>query len=233
VDQRAETVDGRCRRPIVAIDGPAGAGKSTVARGTAARLGLTYIDTGAMYRGVALQAQRRGVDPADREAVSRIAGETRFAFRQQDSETRLMVNDEDVSEAIRRPEISGLASQVATIPGVRAALVREQRRMGAEGGVVMEGRDIATVVFPNAEVKIYLDASPEERARRRRADLLRQGVDVSHEEVLRDIQERDHRDSTRADSPLRLADGATHLNTDGLTIEQVIDRVAALVEGSG
>src|SRR3954451_5054887 len=118
MNERAESSErGARRRPIVAIDGPAGAGKSTVARGAAARLGFTYIDTGAMYRGVALQAQRQGVDPADREAVGRIAEESRFAFHQQESESRLLVNDEDVSEAIRRPAISGLASQVATIPG--------------------------------------------------------------------------------------------------------------------
>jgi cytidylate kinase len=202
-----------------------------VARGLAARLGLTYVDTGAMYRGVALKAQRSGVDPRDQERLTEIARQADFAFRQQGQETRLILDGEDVSDAIRRPEISGLASQVATIPGVRAALVQDQRRLGAQGGIVMEGRDIGTVVFSDAEVKIYLDASPEERARRRRGDLERQGLDTPLEHVLRDIRERDQRDSSRADSPLRLAPGATHLNTDGLTIERVIDRIAALVEG--
>ena len=227
-DRRAKT-----RRPILAIDGPAGAGKSTVARGAAARLGFTYIDTGAMYRGVALAARRRGLNLNDPEALGRIAAETGFSFRQAEGTTRLLLDGEDVSDAIRRPEISGLASEIATFPGVRAALVEKQRRLGAEGGIVMEGRDIGTVVFPQAEVKVYLDATPQERARRRRADLAKQGVDVSLEQVLRDIEERDRRDSTRADSPLRLAPGATRVITDGLSIEEVIDRLVRLVEEKG
>jgi cytidylate kinase len=217
------------QKPIVAIDGPAGAGKSTVARALAERLGLTYIDSGAMYRAVGLAARRQGLDPAvDPAAVAELAGRLEFEFRHAGAKTFLWVDGEDVSEAIRRPEISALASVVAVNSGVRAALVRAQRRLGEEGGVVMEGRDIGTVVFPHAEVKVYLDASPEERGRRRRKDLLAQGLDVPLEQVVSDIAERDERDSTRADSPLARAADAVHLPTDGLTIEQVVERLAEI-----
>jgi cytidylate kinase len=219
------------RKPIVAIDGPAGAGKSTVARAVAERLGLTYVDTGAMYRAVGLAAARRGLDPAAQpEAVADLAGQLNFEFRHAEGKTHLWVDGEDVSEAIRRPAISSLASVVAVNSGVRAALVSAQRELGAAGGVVMEGRDIGTVVFPQAEVKVYLDASPEERGRRRRRDLLAQGNDVPLEQVVRDIAERDLRDTTRADSPLRRAPGAHYLDTDGLTISQVVDRLVRLAE---
>ena len=217
------------RLPILAIDGPAGAGKSTVARGAAKRLGLIYIDTGAMYRGVAWEALRREMDLADVDALSRLAGSLHFAFAPGESQDSLRVDGEDVGEAIRRPEISDLASKISTIGGVREALVRAQRVMGNAGGVVMEGRDITTVVFPDADIKIYLDARPEERARRRQADLARQGRDVSLEQVLSDISERDERDSTRAKSPLRRADDAVYLCTDGMGLDDVIERVTQLV----
>jgi cytidylate kinase len=216
------------RKPIVAIDGPAGAGKSTVARLLAERLGLVYIDTGAMYRAVALAAAQSGVDPADQAAVARLAERARFEFLPQAGAARLLFNGADVTTAIRGPEISALASVVAAIPGVRSALVREQRRLGAGGGVVMEGRDIGSVVFPDADLKLYLDASPGELARRRRSDLEQQGRPVDLEQVSREIAERDRRDSTRSDSPLCHAPGAIYFSTDGLTISEVVDRLAAL-----
>lgn len=218
------------RRPILAIDGPAGAGKSTVARQAAARLGFTYIDTGAMYRGVALAARREGIDPSDGEAVAAVARRARLEFREQDGRSRLWMDGEDVGDAIREPEISGLASVVAAIPGVRVALVAAQREMGARGGVVMEGRDIGTVVFPDAEVKVYLDATPAERARRRHAELAAQGREIPLEQITREMEERDRRDTTRDDSPLKAAPGSMALLTDGLTIDQVVDRLVTLVE---
>jgi pantoate ligase/cytidylate kinase len=217
------------RQPILAIDGPAGAGKSTVARGVAERLGYTYIDTGAMYRAVAWTARQRGLMPDAASDLAALAAGLPIEFRMAGGRQRVLVGGEDVTEAIREPEIGSLASVISTHPGVRAALVRAQRAMGAPGGVVMEGRDIGTVVFPDAELKIYLDATVPERARRREGDLRRQGRRATLSQVRQEIEERDRRDSTRADSPLRQAPGAVHLMTDGLTVEAVIDRVTALV----
>lgn len=217
------------RRPILAIDGPAGAGKSTVARLAAQRLGFTYIDTGAMYRGVALSALRGGIDPDDGERLTDAARRLTFEFREVEGERRLFLDGEDVSRAIREPQVSGAASQVAAVSGVRSALVAAQRAMGAAGGVVMEGRDIGTVVFPDAEVKVYLDASPEERARRRHLELKGRGHDVPLEQLAREIAERDTRDSNRADSPLRAAEDAIRLPTDGLSIDQVVERLVTMV----
>lgn len=212
-------------RPIVAIDGPAGAGKSTVARRLAATLGYTYIDTGAMYRAVALAAARRNVPLDDAERLSALASDLRFAFANGER-PRLLVNGEDVSGEIRTPEISRGSSLVSRWPGVRAALVRQQQRMGEAGGVVMEGRDIGTVVFPNARVKIFLTATVEERARRRCAEM--EGS-PSLEEVRREVEERDRRDMEREHSPLRKADDAVEFYTDGLTIDEVVERLAGLV----
>ncbi len=218
------------RKPILAIDGPAGAGKSTIARLVARRLGLTYIDTGAMYRAVALAAARRGVDVDDPEGLSRLAGALSFRFVETADGARLLVDGEDVSEAIRQPEISQLASRVSAVSGVRAALVRAQRALGEAGGVVMEGRDITTVVFPNADVKVYLDATAQERARRRHGDLVQAGHAAELESVRREIEERDRRDSSRADSPMRQAPEAFYVLTDGLTVDEVIEHVTSLVE---
>jgi cytidylate kinase len=216
-------------RPIVAIDGPAGAGKSTVARRLAAALGYTYIDTGAMYRAVALVAGRREVSLDDSEGLTHLARALDFAFVPDGETPRLLVNGEDVSRAIRTPEISRGSSLVSRWPGVRSALVRQQQRLAEAGGVVMEGRDIGTVVFPNARVKIYLTATVDERARRRCAEL--QGTDQppSLEDVRREVEERDRRDMEREHSPLRKAEDAVEFYTDGLTIEEVVERLAGLV----
>jgi len=199
---------------VVAIDGPAGAGKSTVARAAARALGFTYLDSGAMYRAVGLMAQRHG------GAASERADE--LDIRLGDS---VVVNGEDVTEAIRTPEVSEAASKVATNPKVREALVKKQRELLASGDWVAEGRDIGTVVVPDAAVKVFLSASPEERARRRAAEL---GTDV--ETVLRDQALRDAQDMEREHSPLMAAPGAVELDTSGLSINEVVDRIVELVK---
>jgi len=197
---------------VIAIDGPAGAGKSSVAKGVAAALGFTYLDTGAMYRSVALASLRSAAPPA--EVAARIVlsmGE------------RVLLDGEDVTEAIRTPEVSERASEVAAEPLVRRAMVAQQQRIMAEGDWVADGRDIGTVVAPDAELKVFLTADPAERARRRAAEM---GADVAT--VLAEQTVRDERDRTRAASPLRPAEGAVELDTTGLTLEQVVERVAAL-----
>ncbi len=199
---------------VVAIDGPAGAGKSTVARAVAQRLGFTYLDSGAMYRCVALSALERGADPALLAPTLKIElGE------------RIRIDGRDVTDAIRTPEVSEAASQAAAEPEVRRAMVAEQQRLMSAGDWVAEGRDIGTVVAPDAEVKVFLTASAQERARRRAAEL---GVDPAH--ILAEQTIRDQRDETREHSPLRAAPGATELDTTGLTLDQVVDRVARLVD---
>ena len=202
---------------VIAIDGPAGAGKSSVARVVASELGFTYLDSGAMYRCVALAALRRGVSPELAASSVRIElGE------------RVLLDGKDVSEAIRAPEVSEAASRAAASPAVRSAMVAEQRRLLAYGDWVAEGRDIGTVVAPGAEVKVFLTASPAERARRRAAEL---GVDQA--EVLREQQIRDERDSTREHSPLEAAPGAVVLDTTGMTPAEVIRSVVALAGRGG
>jgi CMP/dCMP kinase len=201
---------------VVAIDGPAGAGKSTVARELARALGYTYLDSGAMYRAVGLMTLRRGGAASERaEELELQLGE------------RVTANGEDVTEAIRAPEVTEAASKVATNPAVRAALVRKQREMLARGDWVAEGRDIGTVVAPDAAVKVFLTASPEERARRRAEEL---GADM--DTVMRDQALRDAQDSEREHSPLAVAPGAVELDTDGLSVDQVVERIVRLVEAS-
>ena len=209
----------------IAIDGPAGAGKSTLARRLAGRLGFLYIDTGAMYRAVALWARRLGVAWDDAARLEQLARESRIGLG---PDGRVSLNGEDVSDAIRDPEISEGASRVSAIPGVRRALVEKQQEMGRQASVVMEGRDIGTVVFPEAEVKIYLDATPEERARRRMKDLAARGVAADFAQVLEEMKRRDQRDSTRADSPLRQAPDAIYVDSTGMSedeVEQVLLKI--------
>jgi cytidylate kinase len=216
------------RKPIVAIDGPAGSGKSTVAKIVAERLGYTYIDTGAMYRAVAVKSIEAGIPIEDSDRIVELAGRLDIRFAQVEGTRRIIVEGEDLSEAIRTPEATRLSSPVSAIPGVRHRLVDIQRAMGEGGGVVMEGRDIGTCVFPNAEVKVFLTATPEERARRRLKDLERAGVQSNVEQVARDIQERDERDSSRAMAPLKQAEDAELVLTDGMTIDQVVDAIIAI-----
>ena len=210
---------------MVAIDGPAGAGKSTIARRVAARLGFTYIDSGAMYRAVALWALRQKVDPGDMHRMEQLA----MAADIELSPGHIRLNGEDVTEAIRTPEVSGGASKVAVIPGVRRALVAKQRAMGERSSVVMEGRDIGTVVFPGADVKIYLDADPRERVRRRLEDVRAGGEEIPESALAAQMKERDQRDSTRADAPLAQAPDAAYLDSTALTVEQVEEAILKIV----
>ncbi|OFX32204.1 MAG: cytidylate kinase [Armatimonadetes bacterium RBG_16_67_12] len=217
------------RRPAVAIDGPTAAGKSTVARGVARRLGFEYIDTGAMYRSVALSAIQRGVDLADGAALERIAVSLSIEYRPGESGDRILVDGEDATTAIRSPEVSTASSIVGAVPGVRSALVARQRALAAAGGVVMEGRDIGTVVLPDAEVKVFLLASLEARAQRRHAELTARGVVITLDEVQRQEAERDQRDQTRAHSPLRAAADAVVIDTTVQTPDQIIEAIVRLV----
>ncbi len=222
------------RKPVIAIDGPAGAGKSTVAKAVARALGFAYIDTGAMYRAIALKAIERGVPVENEEEIVALARATRLEFvRDEAGETRLLMDGRDVSQAIRRPEVGRLSSPVSAIAGVRRVLVERQREMGREGGVVMEGRDIQTNVFPEAEVKIFLTASPEERARRRQRDLRARGIDLPYDEVLAEIRERDERDSSRPLNPLRKAPDALEVFTDDLSIDDVVERILQYAAQTG
>jgi cytidylate kinase len=210
---------------VVAIDGPVGAGKSTVARALARRLGYRYVDTGAMYRSVAWAAVQRKVPLSDEDAVVRLARDLEIEFSPDHHEQRVRVNGEDVTEAIRRVEMSEASSIVSAYPAVREAMVALQRRMGAAGNIVMEGRDIGTVVFPDAEVKVYLDASLDERAGRRFRELRGRGETVSYEDVRKALEERDRRDSTRAHSPLRIAPGAILVNSTGMEVADVVEEI--------
>ena len=207
---------------IVAIDGPGGSGKSTVARAVARRLGYTYIDTGAMYRSVACWALRLGMDLNDIHKMEALAKECHVEF----TDGRVLLNGDDVTKEIREPAVSDAASKVAAYPGVRRAMREEQRRIGATGPAVMEGRDIGTVVFPEALVKIFLDASPEARARRRAVEL---GAPV--EQVAKELAGRDSRDRTRAEAPLMQAPDAEYVDTTGLTAEEVEEAVLKIVRG--
>ena len=209
---------------IITIDGPAGAGKSTVARELARRLGFRFLDTGSMYRAVALAAVQRSHDWNDPEALVRLARQLQIEL----NEERLLVDGQDVTRAIRTSAITAVTHYAASNPGVREHLVELQRSAAAGKNVVTEGRDQGTVVFPDAECKIFLTASPEERARRRQADLGARGEATEFETVLADQVRRDESDSTRTVGPLRPAPDAIHVSTDGLSSEQVVDRLEAL-----
>ena len=207
------------KRVVVAIDGPAGAGKSTIARRVAGKLGFVYIDSGAMYRAVALAALRSGADLSDAERLEQLSRAARIEF--EPGGARVLLDGEDVSAAIRAPEISPAASKVSVFSGVRRALVEKQREMAAAVSVVMEGRDIGSVVFPDAQVKIYLDADPRVRAARRVSEMQEKGQTLDAAEVEREIRERDRRDSTRADSPLLRAPDAVYVDTTALGPDEV------------
>jgi cytidylate kinase len=215
---------------IIAIDGPSGAGKGTVARAVAARLRYRHIDTGAMYRAVAWSALRQGVDIRDEAAMARLSERASFDLEG----GRVMIDGHDVARAIRTPEIDRAAADVARLPAVRRALVARQRVMGAAGAVVMEGRDIGTVVFPDADVKIYLDASPEERARRRASDPAHAASPTRGlTDVATALAERDRSDATRVHSPLVRAADAIHIETTGISVDAVVEQVLEAVRAAG
>lgn len=215
---------------VVAIDGPAGAGKSTVTQRVAAALGYRLLDTGALYRTVALVARNRGVAWDDESGLREVAEGLEIQFRLDDSGRNLVsVAGEDVTELIRTPEISDGASRVSALPAVRDALLETQRRLGRQGGVVAEGRDIGTVVFPDAGAKFFLTATAEERARRRHAELRAKGQEVSYDATLAEIVERDERDSERDVAPLAAADDAVVIDSSKLTVEEVVELILSVV----
>ena len=215
----------------IAIDGPAGAGKSTLARALARQLGYFYVDTGAIYRTVALRALRAGADPADpAQVIPLLEGLDITMDYGPDGEQRMFLDGEDVSRAIREHKISGLASKVSAIPQVREFLLDFQRRQAREHDVVMDGRDIGTVVLPGADVKIFLTAAPEARAERRLLELRQRGQEADLDTVLRDIVQRDYDDEHRPVAPLRRAEGAVLLDTTRLDLEQSLQRLLSLVK---
>ena len=226
----------------VAIDGPAGSGKSTVAHAIADRCGMTFLDTGAMYRAVTCECARLGIDPGDADAVAEVARGCRIEFGTSDAGQTVFINGRDVTREIRTPQTDANVSAVSAIPAVRTALVERQRELGLEGNVVAEGRDIGTVVFPDAEVKVFLTADPAARAHRRAVQ--RQGGDAAKDatamadaeeerKILEDLKRRDVADSTRAESPLKPADDAVHIDSSNLTVDEVVSGIIALHEGLG
>jgi cytidylate kinase len=217
----------------IAIDGPASAGKGTIARGVAVALGYQYVDTGAMYRAVALVARERGVAWDDASALGALAVGLHFQFGWDQGLLRLAVDGVDVTRAIRVDDVGQGASAVSVHPAVRSALLEQQRRLGERGGVVVDGRDIGTVVLPDAQLKVYLDASVDERARRRHEELVRRGESVSLEAVRSALIARDRQDMEREVAPLRPADDAVRIDTTDLTIPQATERVLAMAMHRG
>lgn len=217
------------KKIVVAIDGPAGAGKSTIAKLAAEKLGYAYIDTGAMYRSVAWKFLQTG-QPFDEDFISGLSKTMLIDFKPEEKINRVFVDGTEVTDAIRTPEVTAIVSRVAAIGAVREAMVDQQRRMGEAGGVLMDGRDIGTVVFPNAQLKIFLTASVEERARRRYAEMVAKGQQVDLQQLQADIAERDKQDSERAISPLRQAEDALLLDTSDMGISEVTERILQLVQ---
>ena len=210
---------------VVAIDGPAGAGKSTIAKLAAGKLDFAYIDTGAMYRAVTWKLLQTG-----KTFSAKLANEINIEFRPENAVNRVFVDGMEVTEAIRTAAVTGLVSKVAAVPDVRTAMVDQQRRMGNEGGIVMDGRDIGTVVFPQAQCKIFLTATVEERARRRGKELEAKGETVDYQKLQAEIALRDKQDSEREVSPLRQAEDAVYLDTSDMNIEQVTNKILELVK---
>lgn len=213
----------------VAIDGPAGAGKSTIARAAAAQLGFVYVDTGALYRTIGLAVCRRGIDGTDVPGILATLPEIQVGLTYQDGAQHVLLDGEDVSDAIRTPQISTYASQVSSVPEVRAYLLDLQRDLARRQSVIMDGRDIGTVILPDAKVKIFLTASPEKRAARRCAELREKGQDVTVEGILVDMERRDALDASRAVAPLKQAEDAVLVDTSDLTLEQSIEAVLTVI----
>jgi cytidylate kinase len=219
----------RRKRMTIAIDGPSGAGKSTVGRSLAKRLGYTYVDTGAMYRALALKLKQKLMIPEDESALYELASSLHINLVTEGEETHVFCDGEDITEAIRSPEISLLASDVSKRRGVREALVQMQRGMGKAGGVVFEGRDIGTVVFPGADIKFYLDAKAEERARRRFNELVGKRANVDFAETLEEVMTRDRNDMGRVLSPLKKADDAVLIDSTHRSVEEVVEEMIRIV----
>ncbi len=213
----------------VAIDGPAGAGKSTIARAAAAQLGFVYVDTGALYRTIGLAVCRRGIDGTDVPGILATLPEIQVGLTYQDGAQHVLLDGEDVSDAIRTPQISTYASQVSSVPEVRAYLLDLQRDLARRQSVIMDGRDIGTVILPDAKVKIFLTASPEKRAARRCAELREKGQDVTVEGILADMERRDALDASRAAAPLKQAEDAVLVDTSDSTLEQSIEAVLTVI----
>ncbi len=214
----------------VAIDGPAGAGKSTIAKIVAAKKGFIYVDTGAMYRAMAIHMLRKGVDPADEEAVSRASENADISLKYVDGVQHVFLNGEDVTGSLRTEETGNMASLVSKYTAVRSRLVAIQKDIGEKNSIVMDGRDIGTVVLPNADVKIYLTASSKVRAQRRYDELVAKGQDADIDKIEDDIIARDHQDMTREVSPLKKADDAVEIDSSYMTIEEVADKILSLIK---
>jgi len=219
----ASAVKSRADGLVIAIDGPSGAGKSTVANLLAERLGYLQIDTGAMYRAVAVLMNQEGIDPDDPAAVERFCSRIDIRLERLDGLQRVFANGQDVTARIRTPQMSLLTSRISALGPVREAMMQAQRRMGARGGVVLEGRDIGTVVFPDADVKFFLSASAEERGRRRYLELLARGEQVTLEDTIQAVASRDLQDSQRDLAPLRMAGDAIAIDSSGRSIDEVLD----------
>jgi len=214
---------------IIAIDGPAASGKSTTAQLLAKKLGYLYIDTGAMYRACALKAKKMGIDINDEESIRNLLDFIDIRIENDNSKNRILLDGEDVSEDIRADDISSLASAISAIPAVRYKMVELQRKMGEKGSVILDGRDIGTFVFPDAEVKFFLTASPEIRAKRRWLELQQKGIDKNFSEVLADLVKRDNNDSQRALAPLKKAEDAIEIDTSNMTIEEQTETLYKII----
>ncbi len=214
---------------VVTIDGPSGAGKSTAARLVARRLGYRYIDTGAMYRALALLVRRKGISLEDCDAIERTCRDMELRFQEGAQGLLVLLGGEDVSDAVREPVIGELASTISTLPEIRKIMVERQRSMAKGGGVVIEGRDIGSVVCPDAEVKIFLEASVQERAKRRHRELAEKGIAVAEDKVREEIEARDLRDRSRRLAPLCVAEGAVRIDSTMLSIDEVVEAIMQLV----
>ena len=219
------------KRLTIAIDGPSGAGKSTVAKSLAKRLGYNYVDTGAMYRSVALRVKEKDIPPEDELTIRQLALSLHIAFITESDQTHVFCNGEDVTEAIRKPEISRLASTISKQKGLREALVRMQKEMGQGGEVVLEGRDIGTVVVPDADVKFYLDAKSEERVRRRFDEMVEKGLVADLKETREELMQRDHNDMHRDHSPLKKAKDAVLIDSTHRSAAQVVEEMIRIING--
>ncbi|MBI3753670.1 MAG: (d)CMP kinase [Deltaproteobacteria bacterium] len=218
------------RGPVIAIDGPAGSGKSTLAKLLAKELGFAYIDTGAMYRAVALKAHEQKIDSDDENALKDLCSTINLYFEAKANANKIFIDGNDYSEKIRTPFVSRLSSKVSSQKAVRDAMVRLQRLLAAKGSVIMEGRDIGTVVFPDADVKFYIDASPEVRGRRRYAELKEKGENVSLDTIIAEEKVRDQRDSTREHAPLKKADDAVCIDTSNMELQDVLAKMLKIVK---